>query len=675
MASAKAKAKSAKAKPKPKPKPKAAPASTSSNAKKNESSSAASNKRARNSPAPAAASNNKRKKKFPDPNHLELSQEIQFGEQEDGDGASGVFVAEEELPNGDRRAKDLSYDPKAKVKPQSAALKKKTIGKKGDGGEAAHALGQPDADLDDEARAQLNETGFWEDLICLPWAVVKRGCRTGTEMKKHGSGFASYLVTFAAPDAKKRPDLLQPSQVDLKKFLDTIWAVHKEHDAHLKKAVARRERSGEDGTHEHLHAAITAGSTQYRYRYGAVAKELYELYRLALNFSHVPFNSAVGYLSRGSSRKYQFNFIDEPLLRFHRDEEVQTIEEMVLGHNNCNTEEQEAYEFHEFRALIEQKKIEDLQGLHRLTVGDKRLDAYVNGNGTRPDLPGQLLRSALNSLACRNMPQEVIFITELLEADARKTACMCGGKQTPAVKAWSRGLRWSDRTLSGELVAGGMILHWAINGRIGGALCFTGTGGTGKTWILHMVRATLRGGNGRSFDMASNDGSYSFEQLGAAMPETLCFLLDEMNLQRLGALFTNGRPGYWKHWLSFQTADVMKLQLAKNRHHDREEFDQPAPVMYSGTWPLRMELGADAGFDSEEKAQAENAQQRRREVQALCPNKVDPGPGKRIPPCGKCFSQYLNECNNHYKIWCRDTGTRLSDGLPKEPPPKDEFER
>lgn len=393
------------------------------------------------------------------------------------------------------------------------------------------------------------------------------------------------------------------------------------------------------------------------------------MYNIATNFANMPFPVAVKYITGGSSRKFQFSFIGDPVLRFSKNEDVVTVEDIVLGANSANTEEEDGYTFKEFRALVEQKKVTCLRELHKLTENDVRLDQFVNGSGDDPKRPKKKLTSALNSIGYRLAPAELTLISELFSAV--KQPCVCKGRQMPAVKFWSKTIRWADGTETSEFAAGGVIVMWAVVGKNGGnTLCFTGTTGTGKTWVIDMIRSCL---NDQHFDIPEGDGSYGMEQLGYDTPEKLCFTLDEMNAFRLAQWLTNGKPGWWKTWLSVQVARKIKLQLPKNNlsAYDRFVFDRDSPIVYSGTWPLRLTMGSD-GYVDEAEIEAENAQQRRRENQGLCQVKVDKGKAHRITPCGHCFATYLVECNKHYNICDPVTHELNTYDLPKQKTVKQE---
>eukprot|EP00392_Amoebophrya_sp_AT5.2_P018550 g19110.t1 len=428
--------------------------------------------------------------------------------EEFSDARNGLFMEEEKLPSNDVRAKDLSFKKGSNVAPQSAGEKKNVLKARSPDGEPEHVLGLADADLPDKAKKALDEKGVWEDLIAMPWCVVKRGATMGCEIKKHASGYNSYLITMAAPTPKQK-DLLRPKDVCVKK-----------------------------------------------YRYGKISKQLYVEFAMALNFSNVPFDAAVGYITGGSSRKFQFTFVDEPVLRFAPDQDVCTVEDIVLGGSGApSTDDQ--YSFREFRELVEQKKIDRLAQLERLCTADRRLDQFLHGDGSNPGRPKSKLKSAFDSIQLRDRPDTVTLIGELLGADT-KMGCKCKGRQTPAVKVWPKGLKWSDGTAPGEWAAGGVIVLWALAGRLGGnTLCFTGPTGTGKSWIIDMLRAAL---GEQYFDIPSGQGTYGLEQLGYDWPEKLMFALDELHLTKLGTWLTAGKPGYWKEWLAIQPHGQYELR-------------------------------------------------------------------------------------------------------------------
>lgn len=259
----------AKAKPKAKPKTKAAPkaAAKAAAGKKNgiDDAPAGGKRASRSPPSPSKADNSgrssKRPKKAATPHRIDFDEEVFPGDLQDE--RAGRFVEEEVLATGQKRVKDLSFAAGSGVAAQSKGIKNAKLKGKSLQGEPQHLLGMNDADLTAEQTAELQEKGVSGDLINLPWAVVRCGAVGGSEIKKNASGYNSYLITWAAPDPKKHPHLLQPKDVQVKAFLDTVWKVHEDQEVYLAKAVARREKEND---HEHMHAAVTAGTTNWRYR-------------------------------------------------------------------------------------------------------------------------------------------------------------------------------------------------------------------------------------------------------------------------------------------------------------------------------------------------------------------------------------------------------------------------
>lgn len=116
---------------------------------------------------------------------------------------------------------------------------------------------------------------------------------------------------------------------------------------------------------------------------------------------------------------------------------------------------------------------------------------------------------------------------------------------------------------------------WALDGRTGGnTLAVVGGGGTGKSWMLEKMKKALESpAGGQYFSLAPGEGTYGLEPLGFSVPEKLAFILDELNLHRIAGWLTNGKRGFWKHWLSVQSDAQIALQLPKNKQFDRVVFD------------------------------------------------------------------------------------------------------
>eukprot|EP00392_Amoebophrya_sp_AT5.2_P018497 g19054.t1 len=586
-----------------------------------------------------------------------------------------ILREEIQLTTGEQRATDATYDKSktgvaAQSEGQDKLFKKKSLI-----GEPATQLGGVDADLPQHAQKQLEETGAFQDFYAFPWAVVRANMLSGTPLPLKGSGYASYLVTWASPKKKDDADAAAgkekkklkpgetaavfacPTSITDKVWLERVWEACQFHDVSLKKSVARRERPK---GREHLHAAATSGNSNFRFRYGRIATMLRLKYNMFTNWCSVSWPAAVNYISCGSSRKWQFDFVGEPLIHYAASEQLETIEEICLGANLCNISS-EPFTFPEFRQLVEDKKVTRLDQLHRATKSCPRLDKFVNGNGGQPDLPRKRLNSALQSIKMRDSTP-VTLIDKLLGAVSR--TCVCGGRQVAAVKKWSLTIRWSDRCKRSEDAVGIQAIHWALTGRQGGnTLVFYGRTGTGKTWWMNMIKACL---DALFFGPTSGDKSYPWERLGLIFPLRLALLFDEWSKGGLSRWLTQGDDGWWKEWLNAQTARSINLGLPKNKEFDREEFDDPAPVAYVGTKPIRLKAGDDE-FKTEKAARRENEQAARRELLAHCRKKVCKGPKKAIPVCGHCFAKYLVEVNQRHQIYCPETQTRLSTDVEKEP--------
>eukprot|EP00392_Amoebophrya_sp_AT5.2_P018201 g18681.t1 len=517
------------------------------------------------------------------------------------------------LTTGEQRACDNSYGAKATVAPGSVGndkVKQKTVD-----GEATTVLGNVDVDLPVHAQNALAETGFFEDYVAFPWAVVRPGTAAGTPLPPKGSGFSAYLVTMAAPVDLNAPDgggssassssnaatkkskkkgkeqyVCNPATITVEVFLERVWEGCSLHKVHLRKSVGRREVPK---GHNHLHAAVSAGNTNYRLRYGQIAKFLILKYGMYTNWTAVPYSS----------------------------------------------------------------------GLHRATKGNPRLDRFLNGDGKNRTLARTRLACALESINLRKDVAETLLGQLLAAADEQ--VCVCGGRQLQATRDWSAKIKWSDRCKRSPNAAGIQVIHWAISGRgAGNTLVFYGPTGGGKTWILEMLKACL---GDRFFAIPGGEQSYPFEQLGNIYPEKLAFCLDELSIRRLAKWLGGGSSeGWWKLWLSTQTDSRFTIALPKNKECDRNVFAEPSPIVYSATAPVRLNVGDDE-FKEEYAVERENDQQRRRELRAYCGVKVCRGNKLKITPCGKCFSQYIREVNDAEGIWCTDTNTRLKTDIELEP--------
>eukprot|EP00392_Amoebophrya_sp_AT5.2_P018599 g19169.t1 len=548
--------------------------------------------------------------------------------------------------NGQQRATDETFNKEEPVKAQSVGSK--AAKKKSEEGEPLTVIGQLDADLPAHAQKKLDETGAFQDILAFPWAVTKPGVISGTAMPAKGAGFASYLVTFSKPSKKtaevkgrngKKQKIAVASPTDMTNqvFLSRVWEACTENKVHLRKSVARRERPQ---GHEHLHCAVTAGNSNFRFRYGRIAATLRDRWGVFTNWSSCAFPAGVAYITTGSSRKWQYDYVDEPLIQYAANEQLETVEEIVVGSNLCNITST-PFTFPEFRQYIQDHKIERIDALHRATATCNRLDGYVNGDGSCKNRARNRLQAALESIRMR-ATEDNSLIDMLLKAEEEQK-CVCEGRQDAAVRAWSKTIRWSDNHQRSEEAVAIQIIHWAITGRkAGNTLVFHGSTGTGKTWILNILKACL---GDKFYTPANGDHSYPFEKLGYLFPERKMICLDEMSTARLAKWLSNNEDGWWK-------MDV---------------FDDPAPVVYSSTVPMRIKPGDDEFFD-DYAAQRENDQAKRRELRAHCSKRVCQGPKKAIEVCGHCFAKYIRTVNEKEGIYCTKTKRRMKTDIVCEPP-------
>eukprot|EP00392_Amoebophrya_sp_AT5.2_P007953 g7972.t1 len=548
--------------------------------------------------------------------------------KKDADKAAAAPAPEPKMPlheeinltSGVQRGKDNSYDKSTGVMPASLQGDQQKNKAQTPTGECATVLGAVDADLPVYAQEKLNETGLFEEYVAFPWAVIKPGIQSGSPIAAKGCGYSAYLITMAQPKdtsgssgasgaasssaattkkskKKKKSVICCPSTITAEVFLERIWEA-----------------------------------------YGQIGKWLQMKYDMHLNFTALPFSSATQYITQGSSRKFQYAFVGDPI---------------VTGASLANTVAN-PMDFFEFRELVDDRKITKLDALHRETVSNVRLDAFVNGDGSNRNRARQKLACALESLRLRKSTPTTL-IDALLAAE-NELECVCHDRTVNALMTWSRNLRWSDNCKPSEAAAAIQCIHWAINGRgAGNTMVMWGPTGTGKSWWAEMLKACL---GERYFAAAQGEQSYPFEQLGWSDVEKLALLFDEVSPMTMNKFLTNSKGGWWKMWLQIQTESRLALGLPKNREYDRHVFAEPAPILYTATVPIRLQLGMENMLD-ETDADRENEQQRRRELRAHCPVQVCRGAKQRILPRGKCFSKYLNMVNAEQEIYCRDTKKRL----------------
>eukprot|EP00392_Amoebophrya_sp_AT5.2_P018806 g19435.t1 len=434
------------------------------------------------------------------------------------------------LTDGSTVARDLTYrvDAKGKraVEPQSKGL---TGGKQGEQNQGV------DLDLSSADRLKLLEDGMLSDLVNTPWAIIQPGVISGSHFNNHESGFANYIITLAMPKKKMSVPVQCPSKVSNEDFLAKIRLAHLAYGVALQKMCVRREKPK---GHEHLHCVVSAGLAHFRYRWKRIADYARATHMLYLNFTKCEWASGVLYLTQGSCRKYDFDFIGEPLLYFAPGVQEQTIEEICYGAGHSDTKEKKM-EFVEFRALVEKENVRDILHLHRLTVENDRLDRYVNDMKQSANAKLQL---ALTSITFRNAKPSTLVKQFLL--GKTKCACVCKGRTVAALKAWSKGLDFPNTTLNGKKPQPR----------------------TGKSWIISLMKACL---DGKEFySMPKGATTYPFERLGWILPMKWAMLLDESSRQRF--ITWLGLIGWWKLWLDFQTDPHFAPALPSNNKFDRD---------------------------------------------------------------------------------------------------------
>eukprot|EP00392_Amoebophrya_sp_AT5.2_P018861 g19510.t1 len=525
--------------------------------------------------------------------------------------------------SGYRNYKDLTFEGKAQ--PQ-------TSGKNVDGKKAnpeGTIFNAPDTDLSAADKAALAEDGVSGDMVVFPWGcVVEPMKQSGTPVTGNGSGYASHLITMASSRNKKigKDKYCNPDTISDEEFFARIDAAHKAYGIRLARVVVRRERpkskckkAGAWVIHEHLHAATDAGDANSRYRWKRISDWLRGQYLMFVNFAYVRFPAA-----------------------------AESIEEMC--HNAVMAPKEEAMTPLEFRQIVQDLEIKDVRQLHRATVDNHRLDIYVND---QKKSPAAKLKAALESIQFRHF-KESSLLRELLQA-RDKLPCCCSGAVLVALKEWSAGVEWPGTKLHGEqikateLSAGYVLLRWAKMGRVGGnTLALCGPTGTGKSWIVALMRACL---NRQYYEIPKPAGSYPFESLGHFFPEKYAFLLDECSIEKVIAWL--GMMGWWKTFLDVQTVRELGIALPSNQTFGRVVFTVPAPVVYTATNPIRLRVG-QSGYQDFEAVKSENLQQARRETLGRCEVCVDRGIDHRLPDCGHCFSKYLHLCQQHYQVLAKE---------------------
>jgi len=567
-----------------------------------------------------------------------------------GGAAKRPLLEEQPLNKGSgyRGYKDTTYGGTA---PLSAGFPEKKANKDGSSSSIFEA---PDVDLTPQQTKELTELGLSGGLVVFPWAMIQMGRQSGTTLDDKANGFSSYLITWAMPKSikgKAAPDKAAPDKMTNQQFCDAILAAHKVYSVQLQKVCIRRETVNK--LREHLHAAATTGYCTTRYRWKRISDWLRGQHLMYLNFQHVPFPVACGYICFGSSRKFQHDFVGEPLLHFSEGTMPETIEEIC--YNQVQQKKDEPMSFLEFRQFVEDEKVEDLAQLHQKTVGNIRLDLFVNDFRKTASAK---LEQAKESLKLRSM-RPTTLVKELFRAEERMP-CLCiegaGGAKCrdrvfKALQDWSEGVEWVGVKRDGKKLekskwsTGFVVLRWAQVGRTAGnAIALVGPTGTGKSMFLQLLQAAL-GVNWMG--LPDNAGSYPLEVLGKILPHRFAWLLDENSAERMEGWL--GAKIWWKSWLNIQSAPTLQLMLPSSKTFDRTEYKEKAPVMYSATYPIRLTHGS-CGYRDPFKIKCENEQQDRREVVGRCEVYVDQGIDNRLPLCGCCASKYLKWCQKQCGI-------------------------
>eukprot|EP00392_Amoebophrya_sp_AT5.2_P018408 g18941.t1 len=271
--------------------------------------------------------------------------------------------------------KDASFAAKNAAEPLSKSFDKR---KPNSDGSSADVFEGHDCDLSAAETAKLKSEGFCGDLVFFPWGLVRRDTQSGVAMDGKASGFNSYLVTWSAPRNPKAKNT--PAKTKDQDFLDLIIMAHDAYGVKLMKIVA-------------------------------------ELY---VNFAAVPFAESVGYISFGSSRKFQHHFIDEPLMWFAEGIMPESVEEIC--YSQVVKKQDKPMNFLEFRQLVEDTGIKSIRELH---VATNKMD------------------------------------------------CICGKKERvfKALQVWSEGVDWPGVLLHAKPIekskwsAGYVILRWADDKR------------------------------------------------------------------------------------------------------------------------------------------------------------------------------------------------------------------
>ncbi|CAD7976979.1 unnamed protein product [Amoebophrya sp. A25] len=110
-----------------------------------------------------------------------------------------------------------------------------------------------------------------------------------------------------------------------------------------------------------------------------------------------------------------------------------------------------------------------------------------------------------------------------------------------------------------------------------------------------------------------------------------------------------GSEGFWKRWLTLQTSGTIRPAFPKNATPDRESFSDPAPIAYSATIPVRLNINTD-GYSTKKEVDIENSQAKQRDTICTLEKVVYTTKSKPIPACGHCLSAYLSEVRNDISI-------------------------
>ncbi|CAD7965492.1 unnamed protein product [Amoebophrya sp. A25] len=472
-----------------------------------------------------------------------------------------------------------------------------------------------------------------EDVrMVYPWGVWNQDEPFGPPPMAGGHYYAQYMITWSKPTQKlknQNPSIKDPEDHTTQEFLDSILEAHHCCGTTIRVAAVRKERSNDGQVHQH--AEICAGNSKKRFGWKQSYQHLADK-GIMVHYNPCSLQAGVSYLYYDSSKKHHFNFIGSMLLHYADGEVRRSAEEIADGCAEGYVKEK--MDFLEFRDYLEQQLVNDYIALQQATKTDKKLDEYLNNRSHEPQ---QQFRKAIRCLQLRNFQH-----TRLIDFVCQQYTnldCCCDGRFLESYAEISKHAELPEEysQYTGDPHAISIILLvWMALGRVrGNTLAICGESGTGKSWILNTLKELL---DNEYYEIPTPVGTYPLARLGYYFPLTRCFLLDELSLRMLRGML--GSEGFWKRWLTLQTSRTIRPAFPKNAIPDRESFKDAAPIMYTATNPVRLEIDQD-GYKTSKSVRIENEQASQRDKIVQLTKVVYNRKTKPIPSCPYCLSKTL----------------------------------